>query len=70
MDLLEKYLGEATFTVSYPSEKGKGPGKTKNFQTLEKAKEEAKKASKTMNGWVDVMRNGILQTSYVRGEER
>ena len=69
MKVYEKYLREATFTVGYPSKTGKGPGKTKNFTTMKKAKEEAKKASMEMDGYVIVMKNGVEETSFIRGKE-
>jgi hypothetical protein len=71
MKTYEKYLiNEATFTVSYPSKTGRGPGKTKDFPTMKKAREEAKKASMEMDGYVIVMRNGIDEYEYIRGKEK
>ncbi len=63
-----KQLNEATFTVSFPS--AKGPGKTKNFPSLKKAKEIAKESSMEMDGFVVVMKNGIDEISYLKGKEK
>jgi len=54
--------------LGYPS--SEGPGKTKKFPTLAKAKEEAKNASMKADGFVTVMVKGIETTAFRKGKEK